>query len=189
MAMEMTKAFPVSRRTMLAGSVALLGACRDFKQDIHYIPTPRPVVEAMLQMAEIGPDDVLYDLGSGDGRIPITAALEYGIRAVGIEIDPSLIEEARDNAAKAGVAHLVSFREDDLFATDFSDATVIAIYLGDMLNLRLRPRLLELKPGTAVVSQSFNMGDWVPDEKRIVANRPVYRWTVPHTFIPGFPSP
>ena len=157
--------------------------------DIHYVPTPEPVVDAMLEMAEIEPGDVLYDLGSGDGRIPITAAQRYGIRAVGIEIDPALLRRARSNAEAAGVAHLVEFREADLFDTDFSDADVVALYLGDMLNLRLRPVLLDqLDPGSRVVSHDFNMGDWVPDERRLVANRDVYKWTVPELFVPGFAS-
>ncbi|MBM0170263.1 class I SAM-dependent methyltransferase [Altererythrobacter sp. C41] len=141
----------------------------------------------MLEMGEIGEGDVLYDLGSGDGRIPITAAKRFGVRAVGIEIDPQLIKVARRNAEEAGVSHLVEFRESDLFATDFSDADVVTLYLGDMLNLRLRPQLLEqLEPGARVVSHDFNMGDWTPEERRVVANRPVFKWTVPETFIPGF---
>ncbi|MEW4447504.1 class I SAM-dependent methyltransferase [Qipengyuania sp. JC766] len=163
----------------------LLSACDDFRRDIHYVPTPEPVVSAMLEMAEIGPDDVLYDLGSGDGRIPIAAAKQYGIRAVGIEIDPDLVERARRNAEEAGVSHLVEFREADLFTADISDATVVALFLGDMLNIRLRPRLLDLEPGSRVVSQRFSMGSWEPDETRTVANRPVYKWTVPELFLGG----
>lgn len=167
-------------------AILALGSCGP-DVDIHFIPTPTPVVDAMLEMAEIEPGDVLYDLGSGDGRIPITAAQRYGVRAVGIEIDPRLLAMARENAEAAGVSHLVEFREADLFTSDFSDADVVALYLGDMLNLRLRPQLLEqLEPGSRVVSQSFNMGDWVPEEKRIVSNRPVYKWVVPEYFIPGF---
>lgn len=155
--------------------------------DIHYVATPEPVVEAMIEMAEIGEGDVLYDLGSGDGRIPIAAAKKFGVRAVGIEIDPRLIRKAEANAEAAGVSHLVEFREADLFATDFSDADVVTLYLGDTLNLRLRPQLLEqLEPGARVVSHDFAMGDWPPEERRVVANRQVYKWTVPETFIPGF---
>lgn len=171
---------------LLAVVAAVLAGCGP-RVDIHYVPTPEPVVDAMLDMAAIEEGDVLYDLGSGDGRIPIAAAREFGVRAVGIEIDPRLVREARANAKAAGVAHLVEFREADLFATDFSDADVVTLYLGDTLNLRLRPQLLEqLEPGDRVVSHDFAMGDWPPDEKRIVANRPVYKWTVPETFIPGF---
>jgi 16S rRNA A1518/A1519 N6-dimethyltransferase RsmA/KsgA/DIM1 with predicted DNA glycosylase/AP lyase activity len=171
---------------LLAVVAAVLAGCGP-RVDIHYVPTPEPVVDAMLDMAAIEEGDVLYDLGSGDGRIPIAAARQFGVRAVGIEIDPRLVREARANAKAAGVAHLVEFREADLFATDFSDADVVTLYLGDTLNLRLRPQLLEqLEPGDRVVSHDFAMGDWPPDEKRIVANRPVYKWTVPETFIPGF---
>ncbi|MXO69115.1 methyltransferase domain-containing protein [Altererythrobacter marinus] len=171
---------------LLAVAAAVLAGCGP-RVDIHYVPTPEPVVDAMLDMAAIEEGDVLYDLGSGDGRIPIAAARQFGVRAVGIEIDPRLVREARANAKAAGVAHLVEFREADLFATDFSDADVVTLYLGDTLNLRLRPQLLEqLEPGDRVVSHDFAMGDWPPDEKRIVANRPVYKWTVPETFIPGF---
>lgn len=174
------------RLPLLAGLLALLAACGP-RVDIHYVPTPEPVVAAMLEMAEVGEGDVLYDLGSGDGRIPIAAAKQFGVRAVGIEIDPRLIEIARDNAKEAGVSHLVEFREADLFATDFSDADVVTLYLGDTLNLRLRPRLLDqLEPGARVVSHDFAMGDWPPEEQRTVANRPVYKWTVPTTFVPGF---
>lgn len=174
------------RLALLAAVLLALVSCGP-RVDIHYIPTPEPVVEAMLEMAEIGEGDVLYDLGSGDGRIPITAAKRFGVRAVGIEIDPQLIKVARRNAEEAGVSHLVEFRESDLFATDFSNADVVTLYLGDMLNLRLRPQLLEqLEPGARVVSHDFNMGDWTPEERRVVANRPVFKWTVPETFIPGF---
>lgn len=174
------------RLALLAAFILALAGCGP-RVDIHYIPTPEPVVEAMLEMAEVGEGDVLYDLGSGDGRIPITAAKRFGVRAVGIEIDPQLIKVARRNAEEAGVSHLVEFRESDLFATDFSDADVVTLYLGDMLNLRLRPQLLEqLEPGARVVSHDFNMGDWAPEERRVVANRPVFKWTVPETFVPGF---
>lgn len=181
----MTAALPL-RLSLLAVFLLALAGCGP-RVDIHYIPTPEPVIEAMLEMGEIGEGDVLYDLGSGDGRIPITAAKRFGVRAVGIEIDPQLIKVARRNAEEAGVSHLVEFRESDLFATDFSDADVVTLYLGDMLNLRLRPQLLEqLEPGARVVSHAFNMGDWTPEERRVVANRPVFKWTVPETFIPGF---
>lgn len=181
----MTAALPL-RLSLLAAFLLALAGCGP-RVDIHYIPTPEPVVEAMLEMGEIGEGDVLYDLGSGDGRIPITAAKRFGVRAVGIEIDPQLIKVARRNAEEAGVSHLVEFRESDLFTTDFSDADVVTLYLGDMLNLRLRPQLLEqLEPGARVVSHDFNMGDWTPEERRVIANRPVFKWTVPETFIPGF---
>jgi ribosomal protein L11 methylase PrmA len=123
---------------------------------------------------------VLYDLGSGDGRIAITAAKRYGVRATGIDIDPQRIQEANANAKKAGVTDLVKFRQEDLFKADFKDATVITLYLLPDLNVRLRPRLLEeLKPGTRIVSHQFDMGTWKPDKKLESNGRTVYFWTIP----------
>ena len=148
--------------------------------DVIYVPTPHDVVERMLQMAKVGPGDVLYDLGSGDGRIPIAAARKFGIRAVGIDIDPQRIREANANAQKAGVAKLVSFRQEDLFKADFRNATVVTLYLLPELNEKLRPRLwAELKPGTRIVSHQFDMGDWQPQQKIDVNGRTIYFWTVP----------
>lgn len=150
------------------------------KPDVHYVPTPQPVVDAMLQMARVKKGDVLYDLGSGDGRIPIMAARRYGVRAVGIDIDPERIAEAKANASKAGVAQLVTFRNEDLFAADFSEATVVTLYLLDNLNAKLRPRLLaQLKPGTRIVSHAFGMGDWKPQKEQHVDGSTIYFWTVP----------
>jgi cyclopropane fatty-acyl-phospholipid synthase-like methyltransferase len=148
--------------------------------DVHYVPTPQPVVDAMLQMARVKKGDVLYDLGSGDGRIPITAARRYGVRSVGIDIDPERIAEAKANAGKAGVAQLVSFRNEDLFAADVSEASVVTLYLLDNLNEKLRPRLLsQLKPGTRIVSHAFRMGDWKPEMEQHVDGSTIYFWTVP----------
>ncbi|GHA79956.1 SAM-dependent methyltransferase [Cognatilysobacter bugurensis] len=148
--------------------------------DVIYVPTPQPVVDAMLEMAEVKKGDVLYDLGSGDGRIPITAAKKYGVRGTGIDINPQRIAEANENAQREGVTELVTFKEADLFKEDFSDANVVTLYLLDSLNEKLRPRLLaELKPGTRIVSHAFRMGDWEPEETRTVANSTIYRWTVP----------
>lgn len=148
--------------------------------DVVYVPTPQPVVDAMLELAEVRPGDVLYDLGSGDGRIPIAAARRHGVRAVGIDIDPDMVREARANARNAGVAHLVRFEEGDLFQADFRDADVVTLYLLDSLNLKLRPRLLaELEPGTRIVSHEFDMGDWMPERVLQVGNSTLYRWTVP----------
>ncbi|WP_226998502.1 SAM-dependent methyltransferase [Tardibacter chloracetimidivorans] len=148
--------------------------------DVIYVPTPQPVVEAMLRMANVKPGDVLYDLGSGDGRIPITAARLHGIQAVGIDIDPVRIGEARTNAKKAGVDDLVSFRNEDLFQTDFKEATVVTLYLLETLNEKLRPKLLaELKPGTRIVSHAFTMGDWKPERQQEVDGRMIYFWRVP----------
>ncbi|MCR6662322.1 MAG: class I SAM-dependent methyltransferase [Luteimonas sp.] len=149
--------------------------------DVIYVPTPDSVVKAMLELAEVGKDDVLFDLGSGDGRIPIAAAKTFGIRAVGIDIDPQRIREANENAQAAGVTELVTFREEDLFQSDIGDATVVTLYLLQSLNMKLRPKLLsELKPGTRIVSHSFDMGDeWEPEETRRIENRNIYLWTVP----------
>ena len=149
--------------------------------DVIFVPTPQDVVDAMLKLANVHRGDVLYDLGSGDGRIPVTAAKEYGIRAYGIDIDPQRIREANENAKKAGVTHLVQFRREDLFKASFKEATVVTLYLLPDLNVKLRPRLLaELKPGTRIVSHQFDMGTWKPDKKvELSAGRTIYLWTVP----------
>ena len=148
--------------------------------DVIYVPTPHEVVDDMLRLANVGKSDLLYDLGSGDGRIAIAAAKKFGIRAVGIDIDPERIREANENARRAGVTHLVESRQEDLFKADFREATVITLYLLPDLNVKLRPRLLdELKPGTRIVSHQFDMGTWKP-EKRLESNgRVVYFWTIP----------
>lgn len=133
--------------------VAAPAAARDAQPDVIYVPTPYEVVEEMLSIARVRKGDVLYDLGSGDGRIPVTAAKNYGIRAVGIDIDPQRIKEANENARKNRVTKLVSFKQENLFTTDFREATVVTLYLLLDLNRKLMPRLLsELKPGTRIVS-------------------------------------
>jgi hypothetical protein len=132
---------------------------------VPYVPTPQQVVERMLQMARVTSADYLIDLGSGDGRIVITAAKKYGARGFGVDLNPERIAEANDNAGKAGVTGKVAFYQRDLFDTDLSEATVITMYLLPRVNLDLRPRLLELKPGTRLVSHDFSMGDWRPDEQ------------------------
>lgn len=147
--------------------------------DVVYVPTPPKVVNAMLKAANVGPDDVLYDLGSGDGRIPIAAAQRWGTRGVGVDIDPRRISEARRNAERARVADKVEFIEGDLFATDLSDATVVTLYLLPSLNMRLRPTLLQLEPGTRIVSHAFDMGDWEPERTFQVDGATVRLWTVP----------
>jgi len=148
--------------------------------DVIYVPTPQSVVEDMLRLADVKKGDVLYDLGSGDGRIPVTAARKYGVRAVGIDIDPERIREANRNAKKNGVDKLVRFRQQDLFQTDLRDATVVTLYLLPDLNLKLRPRLLEqLKPGTRIVSHQFDMGDWKADKTLETGGATVYLWIVP----------
>lgn len=152
----------------------------DREPDVIFVPTPQPVVEAMLKLAEVGPGDVLYDLGSGDGRIPVTAAKLYGIRATGIDIDPERIAEANANAKAAGVTDKVRFRKADLFTSDFSDASVITLYLLPSLNEKLRPKLLaELKPGSRIVSHAFPMGDWEPEKTEVVEGSTIYLWRVP----------
>ncbi|MGI8705499.1 MAG: SAM-dependent methyltransferase [Sphingomicrobium sp.] len=147
--------------------------------DVRYEPSPQPVVQAMLELAQVKPGDVVYDLGSGDGRIPITAAREHGARAVGIEIDPKLIARARSNAAKAGVSDRVTFLNQDLFETDLSEATVVTLFLYPDVNLKLRPKLqAELRPGTRVVSHWHDMADWEPDRTIRLMDRPVYLWII-----------
>lgn len=147
--------------------------------DILFVPTPQPAVEAMLELAGVGPDDVVYDLGSGDGRIPITAAQKYGARGVGIDIDPVMVRKARANARAAGVADRVSFREEDIFETEIAGATVVSVYLLESLNVRLKPRFLsELKPGTRIVGYEWRMGDWSPERTVMVNGHPVYLWRV-----------
>ena len=149
--------------------------------DVIFVPTPHDVVDAMLKVARVGKDDVLYDLGSGDGRIPIAAAQQYGItRGIGIDINPVRIKEANENLAKAGVGDRVRFINADLFETDLSEATVVTLYLLPRLNLKLLPKLLkELKPGTRIVSHSFDMGDWKPEKEQSINGRRIYLWTVP----------
>jgi SAM-dependent methyltransferase len=152
--------------------------------DINYVPTPLPVVERMLELARVGKDDVVYDLGSGDGRIVITAAQRHGARGVGIEINPVWVRDARAIAERLGVAERVSFRVEDLFTTDLRDATVVTLYLFPTVNARLQPKLArELRPGTRVVSHEYRIGDWLPDhtETMIVDGRrhELHFWTVP----------
>jgi len=151
--------------------------------DAPYVPTPQEVVNQMLELANVTKNDVVYDLGSGDGRIPITAAQKYGARGVGIDIDPELIKEARENAKKAGVADRVEFRQQDLFKSDFGEATVVTLYLLEEMNVKLRPQLLKLKPGTRIVAHDFAIGDWKPDKEVQVKGRnrqhTLYYWVVP----------
>lgn len=148
--------------------------------DVIFVPTPQNVVEGMLKMAGAKAGDVVYDLGSGDGRIPITAVQKFGVeRAIGIDIDPQRIKEANDNAQKAGVTNKVKFLNQDLFTSDFSEATIITLYLLPSLNEKLRPKLLQLQPGTRIVSHAFDMGDWKPEKQETIEGRTIYFWTVP----------
>jgi len=170
-------------RTLLLLTALLAAApaaAQGWTPDVIYVPTPHDVVDDMLRLADVKKGDILYDLGSGDGRIPIAAAKKYGIRATGIDIDAERIAEANQNARGEGVTKLVEFRQEDLFKANFRDATIVTLYLLPELNLRLRPRLwAELKPGTRIVSHQFDMGDWQPEKKLESNGRTVYFWTVP----------
>ena len=168
-----------------AAHVQDLGFAQYKGYDVPYVPTPPEVVDAMLGLAAVKTGDVLYDLGCGDGRIVIAAAKKYGIKATGIDIDPVRISESNQNAAEAGLTGKVRFIQGDIFQADFKDATVVTMYLLTSVNLRLRPKLLaELKPGTRLVSHSFEMGEWLPDKTIAVTTnfgdeRDVHFWLVP----------
>ncbi len=181
-------------RTVLAGAIPsslLLGQSAQPKRapDVPYVPTTEPAVEAMLKLAGVKKSDVVYDLGCGDGRIVVTAAKVYGARGVGIDINPERIKEARENARKNGVEHLVRFEENDLFEANISAASVVTLFLLSNINLKLRPKLLkDLKPGTRIVSNTFDMGDWKPEREATVGSpddidsylsHHLYFWTVP----------
>lgn len=154
--------------------------------DVPFVRSPKEVVVRMLELANVGEDDVVYDLGSGDGRIPITAAQQFGARGVGIEIRPDLVEKARRRAKMTGVADRVSFKQGDLFKADFSDASVVTLYLLPDVNTRLRPRLFEqLEPGTRVVSHGFDMDAWEPDTTVQAGDSYVYLWTIPDEVPPS----
>jgi SAM-dependent methyltransferase len=148
--------------------------------DVLFVPTPQPVVDAMLEAANVDKGDVVYDLGSGDGRIVITAARRYGARGVGIDIDPALVKTAAARAAAAGVSGRVRFIAQNLFSADISEATVVTLYLLQSLNERLRPKLVrELKPGTRIVSHVFNMGpEWPAQRELLVGRSRIFVWTI-----------
>lgn len=148
--------------------------------DVPYVATPNKTVRGMLELANVTKRDTVYDLGSGDGRIPVTAAQRYGAHGVGIEIKPSLVDRARKNAKLSGVNDKVEFRQGDIFEANFSEATVVTMYLFPEVNLKLRPMLFEqLEPGTPVVSHSFDMNGWEPDSTVRVNNDILYLWTIP----------
>jgi cyclopropane fatty-acyl-phospholipid synthase-like methyltransferase len=147
--------------------------------DVVYLPTPPTVVQGMLKLANITKNDVVYDLGCGDGRIVIEAARRYGVRAVGIDIDPKRIAEARANAKAAGVENRVEFRVGDLFEADLRGATVVTLYLLPRLNMKLMPKLQrELSKGARIVSHAFDMDEWKPDQEADVNGNTVYLWIV-----------
>jgi SAM-dependent methyltransferase len=148
-------------------------------KDVVWVPTPDAVVERMLKMANVVATDYVIDLGSGDGRTVIVAAQQFGARASGIEYNPDMVALSRRNAQEAGVTHKVEFIEGDIFEADFTQATVLTMYLLPSLNLKLRPRILELRPGTRVVSHAFDMADWEADQKITVEDSDAYLWIVP----------
>jgi precorrin-6B methylase 2 len=153
---------------------------RSVKLDAPFLPTPNYVILELLAKARVGKDDILYDLGSGDGRIVIEAARQTGCRAVGIEIDADLVDDSRQNAVRASVQDRVRFIVADIFKEDFSEATVVTLYMGQNVNLRLRPKLLrELKPGTRIASYSFDMGEWKPDDTSSFGREDAYFWIIP----------
>ncbi|HLH20815.1 MAG TPA: class I SAM-dependent methyltransferase [Bryobacteraceae bacterium] len=172
------------RLTVLAGVLFALAAAAQTGTsphlDVPYVPSPNAVVDGMLKLANVTKDDVVYDLGCGDGRIVIAAARDYGAKGVGVDLNPERIREARENAKNAAVEKLVRFEENDLFKANIADATVVTLYLLPSVNERLRPKLLQdLKPGTRIVSHSFDMGDWKPDKDEMVDGRHIYMWVVP----------
>jgi cyclopropane fatty-acyl-phospholipid synthase-like methyltransferase len=186
----------VNRRRLLAAGAAWLAGCAAFDHaeptvitggesptlipEVPYFPTPEPVVDAMLKLARVGPEDVVYDLGCGDGRIVIAAAAKYGARGYGVDIDPAPLIRARHDANRAGVADRVHFERGDLFRTDLRPATVVTLYLFESLNRRLMPKLRsELRPGARVVSHKFGMGtEWPPDSVLSVGDSTIYIWTI-----------
>src|SRR5688500_15806530 len=155
-------------------------------KDVIWVPTPDDVVERMLTMAQVTPNDFVIDLGSGDGKIAIAAARKFGARALGIEYNPDMVKLSQENARAAGVAEKASFRRADIFASDFSQATVITMYLLPALNMKLRPQLLSMRPGTRVASHSFSMEDWEADEISTLDGRRAYFWVVPANVMGGW---
>jgi hypothetical protein len=148
-------------------------------KDVIWVPTPKSLVQKMLTMAEVKPTDTVFDLGSGDGITVITAAKEFGARATGIEYNPDMVTLSQKNAKAAGVEGKATFQRGDIFATDFSNATVVTMYLLPYLNLKLRPTLLNMKPGTRIVSHAFTMNEWAPDQTDSAEGRTAYLWIVP----------
>jgi hypothetical protein len=156
---------------------------------VPYVPTPQSVVDRMLEIGKVGPQDYLIDLGSGDGRIVVTAAKKYGARGIGVDLNPTRIAEANDNATKAGVTDKATFRRGDLFETDLTPASIITMYLLPRVNLDLRPKLLDLKPGTRIVSHDFSMGEWQPEHHEQIdapgkyggagGRSDIYLWIIP----------
>jgi hypothetical protein len=188
---SMPRLLPVSSLTLVTAlSFALAQPTKEFEptvgqqgKDVVWVPTPQALVDKMLDIAKVTPNDFVMDLGSGDGRTVITAA-KRGTKATGIEYNPDMVELSKRNAVKAGVTDKATFMKADIFETDFSQATVITLFLLPDLNVRLRPKILDMKPGTRVVSNAFDMGDWTPDDKVTVTEGctsycTAYYWVVP----------
>jgi len=189
------RAAPVLAAALLASTLAVHGAfaaqpaaaaSKDYNpsvgqegKDVIWVPTPQALVERMLQMASTKPTDYVVDLGSGDGRTVITAAKKFGTRALGIEYNPDMVELAKRNAEKEGVSDKATFMQGDIFQTDFSKANVLTLYLLPSLNVKLRPTILNMRPGTRVVSHAFTMDDWQPDQTDSADGRTAYMWIVP----------
>jgi hypothetical protein len=177
---------PVFAAAMLATAGTAAAQQSDFKpyvgqqgKDVVWVPTPDEVVDRMLTMAQTKPDDFVIDLGSGDGKIAIAAAKKFGARSMGVEYNPDMVAFAQKNAQAAGVAGKAQIVHGDIFATDFTQATVLTMYLLPSLNMKLRPQILAMRPGTRIVTHAFNMEDWEPDESSDVDGRRVYFWVVP----------
>ncbi len=173
----------VANATKTPADAAMVDEVVPRELDVPYVPTHQSIVDEMLKMAEVKGTDVLYDLGSGDGRIPITAAERFGTRGVGIDLNPERVKEANANAEKAKVTDKVKFIEGDIFEQDFSEATVVALYLLPEVNMKLRPKILDMKPGTRVVSHNYDMGDWKPEQSKTMevngTTHYIYFWRVP----------
>ena len=171
---------------VLAAAPAAYAQQKDFKphvgqqgKDVVWVPTPDEVVERMLNMAQAKPEDYVIDLGAGDGKIAIAAAKKFGARSLGVEYNPDMVAHAQRNAQAAGVLGKAQIVQGDIFVTDFTQATVLTLYLLPSLNMKLRPQILAMRPGTRVVAHAFNMEDWEPDETSDVDGRRVYLWIVP----------
>ena len=176
-ALMLARALPAIGFASAASAQALDEIARPL--DVPYVPTPMPVVDAMLDLAQVAKSDTVYDLGCGDGRIVVRAASRFGCRGVGVDLNPERVKEAKANAIKNNVTELTRFEVGDVFEFDFSAATVVTMYLLPNVNLRLRPRLLkELKPGTRIVSHDFHMGDWAPEVTREVNRSRIFLWTI-----------
>lgn len=183
---RLTRARAACAALLIASSLSYVAHAQEATQptrklDVWYVATPHEVVDRMLRVAKIQPLDVVYDLGCGDGRMVIAAAKKYGVRGVGVDLDPKRIREARENAKRAGVEKLVEFRVADMFETDVSEADVVLLYLLPELNRRLKPKFFEqLQPGARIVSHDFDMGrDWPPDEYVKLGQDGVYLWVMP----------